>query len=275
MFNHSFNVEEISYNDNNIFLPSGIESFSEKDKLYLENDQEIVNKQEKDESKLNNDSTKGTYPKNIGNNEENKSEIVQKKELKKKGRKLKNSQSPSSHDKYMDDNIRRKIKHFVLKSLLEFINEEIKKKYNNKVGKGVFIKQLMTNNKKQKDNATVLFNREFLKKPIGEIFSDDLTTRYTKYPLDHNKKLIDSLKNEEDINKSSYFKKIFDLHFQDALEHFRGSKVIDELNGMKTFDSIKEQFNNDVSYLELIEYSIQNFEKLLYRKRIRKGKKET
>ena len=129
-------------------------------------------------------------------------------------------------------------------------------------------------NKRQNDNSTVLFNIEFLKKPIGEIFSDNISTRYTKYPLNHNKKLIDSLKNEEDINKRSYFIKLFDLRFQDILEHFRGSKVIAELNGMKTFDSIKEKFNNDVLYLKLLEYSIKNYEKILEHKRIRRGKNE-
>ena len=274
MFNNSFNIGEIDYNGNNNSFPFYDEFFSEKDKLYFINGHEIVSKQKKDESKLSNDSTKGTYPKKKENNEEIKLEIVQKKEVNKKGRKTKNSESPRNHDKYMDDNIRRKIKYFVLKSLLEFINEEIKKKYNNGIGKGVFTKQLKTMNKRQNDNSTVLFNIEFLKKPIGEIFSDNISTRYTKYPLNHNKKLIDSLKNDEEINKRNYFIKLFDLRFQDILEHFRGNKVIAELNGMKTFDSIKEKFNNDVLYLKLLEYSIKNYEKILEHKRIRRGKNE-
>ena len=100
----------------------------------------------------------------------------------------------------MDDNVRRKIKHLFIKNLLQFINEKIKEKYQSFVGKGVFIKQLLIINQKQIDDATVLFNRELLNKSIGDIFSENISTRYTKYPLSHNRNLIQSLRNEKDVN---------------------------------------------------------------------------
>ena len=42
---------------------------------------------------------------------------------------------------------------------------------------------------------------------------------------------------------------------------------------MKTFDSIKEEFENDEDYLKLLNYHISDFEKILSKKRIRNGKK--
>ena len=41
------------------------------------------------------------------------------------------------HNKFADDNLRRKCKHLVLKSLLEFINGEIERRYKNNIGKGI------------------------------------------------------------------------------------------------------------------------------------------
>jgi len=173
----------------------------------------------------------------------------------------------------MDDNVRRKIKHLFIKNLLQFINKKIKEKYQSFVGKGAFIKQLLIINQKQIDDATVLFNRELLNKSIGDIFSENISTRYTKYPLSHNRNLINSLRNEKDINRKNYFNNLFDLSFMESLEHFRKSKFIEELNGMKTFDLIKQDFKDDENYLKMLDYSIKNYKEILYYKRIRKQKK--
>jgi len=200
------------------------------------------------------------------------------KKLKRKSIKIwgekKNSQLTCAHDKYMDDNIIRKIKHLITKILLKFINDKIREKYQSFVGRGVFIKQLVIINQKQIDNATVLFNRDFLKKSIDDIFSVEISTRYKNYSSSHNKNLIDYLKNEEeDDNKRNYFNKLFNLTFMDTLDHFRKNKVIEELNGMQTFDSIKLDFKDDEEYLKMLEYYIKNYEIILNNQRIRSGKK--
>ncbi len=265
-------IDEIDLNSPNIFLPFDKEYIFGNDELVLVKDEDIDKSQERNEFNSNKDSTKGTFPKE-NNKKEIQSEKVQKKEHKNMGRKKKNSQLTGGHDKYMDDNVRRKIKHLFIKNLLQFINEKIKEKYQSFVGKGVFIKQLLIINQKQIDDATVLFNRELLNKSIGDIFSENISTRYTKYPLSHNRNLINSLRNEKDINRKNYFNNLFDLSFMESLEHFRKSKVIEELNGMKTFDLIKQDFKDDENYLKILDYSIENYEKILYYKRIRKQKK--
>ena len=274
-----YNIDENELNGSFNFFPFINEFVLESEESSIVNDKDIDKNQEKNESNSYNDSTKGTFQK--GNNEK---EIIsgkaKKKENKNLGRKKKKSQLTGAHDKYMHDNIRRKIKHLITKILFKFINKKIKEKYQSSVGRGVFIKQLVVINQKQIDDTTVLFNRDFLKKSIGDIFSVEISTRYKNYHLSHNKNLIDRLKNEEDVNKKNYFNKLFNLTFMDTLDHFRKNKVIEELNGMQTFDSIKDSIKqgfkddeDDEDYLKMLEYSIKNYEIILNNQRIRSGKK--
>ena len=177
------------------------------------------------------------------------------------------------HDKYSDDNLRRKSKHITLNSLFNFINEKIEEKYENNIGVGVFMKKLLTINQKQKSDCTIQFNKEFLYKSIGEIFSENISTRYSNYPLTHNKSLIESLINEKDIDKRNYFNNLFNLRFIDVLKHFRGSEEIEELKGLTKFNSIKAEFESDEEYLNLLEYYIMNYENIINNKRSKKERK--
>ena len=56
----------------------------------------------------------------------------------------------------------------------------------------------LTINQKQKANVLIQFNQEFLNKSIGDIFSENISTKYTNYPLSHNKDLIQDLLNDKD-----------------------------------------------------------------------------
>ena len=178
----------------------------------------------------------------------------------------KNTELRIFHTKYRLDIIVTKIKCLILKNLLRFINEKIKEKYQSFVGNGILIKQLLPINYKKIDVGRDLFNIEYLTKSIGDIFSEDISSKYKLYPLSYNRNLIHSLKNEEDINKKNYFNKLFNLSFMDTIEHFIGSTVIEELKGMKTFDSIKQDFKDDDNYFKDLEYVIQNYDRILYNK---------
>ena len=163
------------------------------------------------------------------------------------------------HSRLNIDNIVMKVKYLILKNLLRFINEKIKEKYKSFVGNGIFTKQLLIINYRK-------INKEYSTKSIGDILSEDISQRFINYPLSYNRNLIHSLKNEKDINKKNYFNKLFNLSFMDTLEHFIGSTVIEELKGMKTFDSIKQDFKDDDNYFKKLEYVIQNYDRILYNK---------
>jgi len=190
------------------------------------------------------------------------------------GRKKKgDSGSYGRHNRYSDDNLRRKCKHLVLDSWLKFINDKIKEKYNGKINRGLFVKQLLIINHKQISNASVQFNKDFLNTTLGEIYSEKISTRYTTYHPCHNSSLIKVLTNDQDEDKRNYFKKLFNLTFIDCLKHFRGTQKIEELEGLKEFNNIKQRYEDDVDYLNSLEYYIMNYEEITNSKRSRKENK--
>ena len=109
------------------------------------------------------------------------------------GRKTKKSGEQGKHTKFSDDNLRRKCKHLILDNVMNFINETLKNIYKNNIGQGMLVKKLFTMNQEQIKNAYVEFNQNFLNKPLKEIFSQDLCKKYTNYPPDHNKLLINKI----------------------------------------------------------------------------------
>lgn len=192
----------------------------------------------------------------------------------KPGRKRKNEKMKSEHNKFSDDILRRKVKHLVLKNLMEFINEKIYYMYNGNIGHSIYIKKLLTINGNQNSNATIKFNQNFLKKKLGDIFSVNISTKYTNHDPDHNKKLIKKLKKEEDEKKRIYFIKFFNLTFLQGLRHYIGEEYIDELKGLKCFNEEKNTMNEEEEYIEILDKYIQNYEKNIMKKKER-PKKET
>jgi hypothetical protein len=191
---------------------------------------------------------------------------------KKRRNKRKNHSDDKKHSKYSSDNTIRKVKHITLENFRNFANENIKVKYNNNIGFGMHQKKLLTINQRQKVDATIEFNKQFMDKKLYEIFSDKISSRYTNFDRDFNKKLINSLMNEKDLEKREYFQKLFNLSFFDCLSHFRGSREIKELAGLKLFSEYISEQNEDEDYKNQLEYYINNLEEILKKKRSRKSK---
>ena len=259
-----FNKDEpLSFNlDENIELFNNGNIFEERTTLYnFENNynynQNIVNEAPIKESlKIENNTNFKTQEttliegKKSTQNEDNKNLLESKAKNndkllnKKRKNKSKNSSNGEKHSKFSSDNTLRKIKHITLENVRNLINEKIKEIYNNNIGLGISKKKLLTLNQSQKVDATIDFNKQFMDKKLYEIFSDIISTRYTSYPGDFNKDLIKSLMNEKDLNKRAYFQKLFNLSLLDCLSHFRGSKNIKELTGLKSFSEYINDFEN-------------------------------
>ena len=182
--------------------------------------------------------------------------------------------SSGERNKFSDDNLRRKVKHIVLSETMKFINNKISEYYEGNIGNGIFRKELLTINQKQKANAKVQFNQEFLNKILGDIFSEDISTRFTIYPLNHNRQVITDLRNETDVSKRIYFNNLFNISFLDCLKHFRGDIVIDELIGLSGMKNVEETFKEDYEYLETLQYYIMNYEDITKNKKKRNRKKK-
>ena len=182
--------------------------------------------------------------------------------------------------KFRTDNINKKIRCILLKNLEIFINHKINEIHNNNIGHGKTIKRIRISKINIIENSRIIFKQMLLKKTLLEIFSENIKPIFTNYPLDKNKKLIEELLNEKDDDKRNYFKNLFNLTFLDYLEHFTTKRVIEELQGLKTFLDIKNDENelkrlklDDKEYLNSFEDFLNNYEeklKLLNKKRKRR-----
>ena len=193
------------------------------------------------------------------------------------GRKKKNSDECGEHNKFTDDNLSRKCKRVLLEILFFYINNIIKIVYENNVYEGENEKQLLKLNQSPIINSKADYNREFLNKSLKEIFSNNISTKYTKHSLSHNKDLIQNLLNEKDEEKKILFQKLFNLTFVDCLNHFRGTKKFPELEGMMMLDEACQKFQFDKDFEEYksqFKYFIMNYEEIIKEKRLRnRGKK--
>ena len=183
-----------------------------------------------------------------------------------------NNRNKNLHNKII--NLFRKCKTILINKLLKFINNKIKEIYNNNIDNRT---RLFILNKNLAESTRLDFNLMLLQKSLLEIFSENNINRIIIYHLDPNwnKRLIEKLLNEKDDDKRKYFENLFNLTFLDYLDHFTTKRVIEELQGLKTFLDIKNDENelkrlklDDKEYLNSFEDFLNNYEeKLLNRKR--------
>ena len=186
------------------------------------------------------------------------------------GRKKKFENIKSKHNKFSDDNLRRKVKHLVIRSAMNYINEKIEFLYNGKIGNNIYKKKFLILNKNQKANATIDYNKAFLNKKLGTILSDNISKKYNIYKEDHNKSLVKYLINEKDINKKIFFNNFFNLTFLQCLKHYSGEEFIKELNGAKCFDEERNTLQEEDDYIPVLENYIKNYEDIIMNKNSRK-----
>ena len=182
---------------------------------------------------------------------------------KKIGRKRKNDTSIAEHDKYAVDNLRRKCKRILLSYVLNFINEKIKQIYNNNIGNGIYRKQLLPLKNYQQYNTTNDFNQNLLNKTLYDIFSEEVSSKYTYYLPNHNHIIIKTLLNEKDEYKRLFFKNLLDVTFLQCLNKFIGKEDIKELDGFKTFYEYKETSKDEPEYIDALKYYFITFEETI------------
>ena len=222
-----------------------------------------------------------TFDKNaideVKKDEEKKNEEIkyEREEVEEKqyGRIKKDSKRVGKHNKYSGDNLFRKCKGIILNSLFKLINKIIIEQYGNEECEKHNLK-LLKINQSQIINSEVDFNKGFMKKKLSDIFSEGITQRFKRYNIDHNKNLIKYLLNEANEDKRKLFNTIFNLTFLDCLNHFRGTKIIKELDNLTKYEEVCKGFEEDEDYLCSFKYYIENYEKIMDIKKPRKKKKK-
>ena len=183
---------------------------------------------------------------------------------KKRGRKSKRIyNSYNELKKFSNDNNIRKCKTLVLTYSLEFLNYQIKKIYNGNIGHGIHMKKLLDISQEYKADNTINYMRKFINKTLKEIFSVEISKKYTSFLSNHNEVVIKKILKDNDDDKRKKFEKLFSLTFIDCLKRFVGEKTFEEFEGFPTFDEIKLKLNEDSEYIEKIKESLINFEDII------------
>ena len=184
------------------------------------------------------------------------------------GRKRRNNTSYGKHTKFSEDNLQRKCINIVINNTLEFINKRIKKIYNGNIGNGMNCKKLNNVKLYSKPNfSTIDYTKNLLHKTLGEIFSDNISNKYTNYFPNYNALMIKNLLDEKDQDKRKYLEKLFGITFIQCVKKFVGIYNSEELDGFITFNEYKDKLNQDPEYLKAFKDYLINFEENIGRKK--------
>ena len=185
---------------------------------------------------------------------------------------MNNQNNHHGHTKFSQDLLISKCKSILINKLLLFINKKLIEIYNNEICSRICFKQLKKINSNIITHSRVDFNKNLLTKTLLEIFSEPISEKFSLHSKDHNKDLIKSLLNEKDDDKRYYFENLFNLYFLECIEHFTNKRTIDELQGLKTFNEIKNDKDElkeihinleDKDYLDTVEYYFNHFEEII------------
>ena len=114
-------------------------------------------------------------------------------------------------------------------------------------------------------------NLELLNKTLREIFSGSVSKKVKNYGLDHNQLLIQKIKESKGKARTN---KILDMTFLQCLEHFRKSKMYEELSGLELqYDNMIEEMNekHEKEYMDNFVECLNNYESLYRQKRPKKS----
>ena len=177
------------------------------------------------------------------------------KKKKKRGRKKKSSMG-GKHTKFSYDNMTRKFKRVFFESILNFIKSSMKKV---QTSANKYVKPILFKIKQDFISDTnVNFNKDLIQKKLREIFSNNISIKYSKYGLDYNRKLIEKIYNEKIQTKVIG---ILEMTFLECLEHIRGSKYYEQLEGL---ENVYEIVINELENKENDEY-MANFKEFANR----------
>ena len=166
----------------------------------------------------------------------------------------------------VSDNEIKKGRNILLNSIFRFVNKKIRIIFNNDIGKGISIKQFVKISKKELNHSNVEFDKNYLNTKLKEIFSGDISGKFTNFLINKNQKLL------QNLIKIDYFKELFELTFLQCIEHINGAKFIPLLEGFETIDEmlLNEENKLNENDIENYKYIIVNYKQCIENKFSRK-----
>ena len=262
-------LNKLKYNNNFII--------DNKNNLYYEDNFNLLGKNVKDRGKSlpNNETKKEKYISNVTN--------------KQKGRRSKNSEKSNTevqHTKYSSDNMMRKIKNKVIESSRLLANKMIKEEIKN--NPNIQFKQINKEFRKIKGSFSqelnIKYNFWFYQIKIKDIFSMEISNKYTTIEKSSNKQLINfifSPINEENFIKTKIllnipFHQFYHDIFLNENKNWKNIFGINENDNTYQIDNMikniqnKEELNNEnIKYINDINELAYNYEKYFLEKKPR------
>jgi len=168
----------------------------------------------------------------------------------KRGRRKKDDTSKRRHNKYSPDIIIKAIKTKINVSLILFLNKIINTIYNfdeiNHIFHSLDLPEIKSNSelnevfKKNNYNYRANFEDKFynlkiLKSTIKEYFSNEISTKYTRFPKGYNELIINYFLNDD--NHKNIFNFLFNMTIDDWLNIFIYKR---EINDLTFFNTLRE-----------------------------------
>jgi hypothetical protein len=194
-----------------------------------------------------------------------------------------NDPNKKQHTKNAFDNISRKIRGKIFGAVLIFLNKVFNEEEEIDLDDPIFPKGKQRKRKIPIQNVSFLqINQEIiiqnnvsenlnlLNKTLREIFSGSVSKKVKNYGLDHNQLLIQKIKESKGKARTN---KILDMTFLQCLEHFRKSKMYEELSGLELqYDNMIEEMNekHEKEYMDNFVECLNNYEALYRQKRPKK-----
>ena len=174
---------------------------------------------------------------------------------------------------YIPDSYLKQIRSMILDSLIDFINNKIKKFKNNKISAGICKMQFKPINKEKLYHSKVDDDKQFLDLKLNEILSWDLNKKYTNNLNDANSQLVQDLISDEN---GQYFIELFDMTFLECLDCIRGNENSNSFlfDGFPTIEEIITNKKNKINKKDIQKYIyyINNYEISLMSKKSRLSK---
>jgi hypothetical protein len=209
-------------------------------------------------------------------------------ETRKLGRKRRSDYTKRKHSKYSYDNIIKKVKLFLLKNALNFLNNILNNFLNKK--RSVFYAKYTKKTRMRDDESNNLLKPldykyvygikkqselSIFRMQLKEIFSKDISPKYKTFSKASNKIIIDEVLENEKDNEIIMF--TFNLTFKEWLDiflfkkelksnrNFNEDKMKDLINIFNHFDVqvLDEMYiiNNNKKYLSAFIFLIYNYER--------------
>ena len=270
---YSYFLNEKISDDNYEYYPlpkdEKMDNHSIEDIENKKNDSHYSNSSQKTESSTEKNQSKNLEEKTESSTEKNHSKIFEitkdkQKRLSRKKRandcagKEKKLKKDNSKAGLRNDNIIKKIKTKLLDFSKDLINDSLRESNINSFYKI---------NKAFTQNINVYFINQFLYLKLKDIFSNDISPKGKILGNSYNKKLIDKVYKDNKIKTINILEKTF----LECLEHFRGTKYYEELNGLEEkYKELINEFKNKgkgEEYIDQFKYIINNFENDYHKKK--------